>query len=108
MEATHPEIISGLENSFEIIFSKYISWDELKEKLATQINDLIHHDFEKLVAILYKIDVSETKLKTLLATQKEKNAADLITELVIERQLQKIESRKKARPDENISEEEKW
>ena len=40
--------------------------DQLKERLTDYINDLINHNFNKLVNLLYKIDVSESRLKQLL------------------------------------------
>lgn len=77
--------------------------------LSAAINDLILHNFEKLVSLLYRLDVNEKKLRQMLAQQHEVNAADTIASLVIERQLEKIKSRKDNRRDSNdINEEEKW
>ena len=36
-----------------------------KQVLVEKINDLINTDFQKLVSILYRMDVSEIKLKQL-------------------------------------------
>ena len=82
--------------------------DELKQKLSSHINHLINHDFEKLVFYLYRIDVNESKMKRLLVQQDGENASVLIADLIIERQLQKIESRKNTSTDKNIPDEEKW
>lgn len=38
------------------------------EDLAIAINELIKNDFSKLVQLLYRIDVSEAKLKYILQT----------------------------------------
>ena len=73
-----------------------------------RINDLINYDFQKLVAILYRMDVNETKLKQLLKENPGTNAGIIIAELMIERQAQKIRSRQAYKPDENISDDEKW
>lgn len=35
------------------------SFTLFKEKLALYINDLVNHNFEKLISILYRLDVSE-------------------------------------------------
>lgn len=80
----------------------------LKEKLSRHINHLIQDDFEKLVSLLYRVDVSETKLKNLLHKHRDENAGSIIANMIIERQLQKIESRKKAKDSRDISDEEKW
>ena len=80
-----------------------------KQALVEKINDLITTDFQKLVSILYRMDVSETKLKQLLNENPGTNAALIITDLMIERQEQKIISRQQFRKkDENINDDEKW
>jgi len=79
-----------------------------KEKLVSYINNLIDHDFEKLIRILYRLDVSEKKLKETLASSST-DAGVLITEMIIERQMQKIKTRLQySEENKNISDEEKW
>lgn len=53
--------------------------------LITYINDCINHDFNKLVQLLYRIDVSENKLKTILHSNPTEDAAKLIAAVIIER-----------------------
>ena len=79
-----------------------------KEKLAACINDLINHDFEKLIHVLYRLDVSQKKLKSTLVSSSS-NAGMLIAEMIIERQVQKIKTREQFRQqNSNFSDEEKW
>lgn len=80
-----------------------------KQLLAEKINELITNDFQKLVSILYRMDVSEIKLKQLLTENPGTNAAVIIADLMIERQAEKIRSREQfSKRDENISDDEKW
>jgi hypothetical protein len=80
-----------------------------KQILIEKINELINSDFQKLVTILYRMDVSEIKLKQLLNENVGTNAAVIIADLMIERQEQKIISRQQFRKkDKNISDDEKW
>jgi uncharacterized protein YwgA len=79
-----------------------------KEQLAVLINRLINTDFEKLAGILYRIDVSEKKLKKLLSDNPNTDAGLLIADLVIERLIEKKKSREKFHRDSTISDEEKW
>lgn len=65
-----------------------------KEKLIGFINELIQNDFQKLIIILYKVDVDESKLKKLLREGIGKDTPDIIATLIIEREMQKIEIRK--------------
>jgi len=82
---------------------------EFQKHLTEKINHLIQNDFTKLINILYRIDVDETKLKETLKTQPHENAGDIISELIIERLVQKIKFReeftKDAGPNDNT---EKW
>lgn len=63
--------------------------EDLRQQLKTYINHLILHDFDRLIQILYSVDVEEKKLKELLKAQPATDAATLITDLIIQRQEQK-------------------
>jgi hypothetical protein len=101
-------LIQSLKSELVIKMPENISLEELKEKLSFQINYLIQADFQKLVLLLYRIDVNETKLKALLQENSGTDAAMIIAGLIIERQLQKIKSRQQFRQNENMDENEKW
>src|SRR5258705_8611949 len=62
--------------------------------LITAINDLIAFDFNKLIQVLYQADVSENKIKKQLENNKEADAGTIIANLLLERQLQKIKTRR--------------
>ena len=102
------KLLQTLNEQLQVELPKIISEKELEDKLSTLIDHLIQHDFQKLVYILYKVDVSEVKLKQMLQQNADENAYIIIAKLIIERQKQKIESRKKFTPANNISEKEKW
>ena len=88
------ELIQVINNQTGIGLPADISMQQLHEKLIIFINHLIQNDFQKLVSILYKIDVDETKLKRILREDAGKDASEIIARLIIERELQKIETRK--------------
>jgi hypothetical protein len=86
-----------------------VDLEQIKERLAAKINELVNSDFQKLVNILYRIDVNESKLKQMLSWYKDEDAGRVIAELIIERQIQKIRSRESFKnSDDQISDEEKW
>ena len=101
-------LIEDINQSLEISLPVTISSEELKEKLTAFINDLINHDFEKLVFYLYRIDVNESKMRQLLEQWEGENAAGLIADLIIERQSEKVKSRNENRKNDTIPENEKW
>ena len=86
----------------------YLSSNDLLENFAESISYLLANDLEKLIYILYRIDVNENKLK---ATIKENPSRPeyVIAKMIIERQIEKINSREKNKNNfSSESEEEKW
>jgi hypothetical protein len=80
----------------------------LLKRLAAGINQLIQADFHRLIAFLYRQDISESKLKQTLEENTDKDAGELIATLVVERQLQKLQTRQSFKPQQDIPEDEKW
>lgn len=62
---------------------------ELRERLVFFIRNLLLNDFSSLVQILYKVDVDENLMKATLAAHPGMDAAELLTDLLVERELQK-------------------
>lgn len=102
--------VKYINETFDISVPSHASKEQLEIFLAERINYLIIHDFSLLIHILYRIDVSEQKIKILLKENADANAGRVLAVLVIERQLQKIRSRQQSGPgDKNtIDENESW
>lgn len=71
--------------------------DVLRKLLSEKIVYLMLHDMEKLLAILYRIDVNEKKVKEAFAYNEAQKIAPRLAELIIERELQKAHSREEYR-----------
>jgi hypothetical protein len=83
--------------------------DQLRERIIALVNTLINEDFHALLQLLYRNDVSENIIRSSLKNNSNTMTADVIADLIIERQLQKIESRKIFNSkNDNLSNEEKW
>jgi hypothetical protein len=103
------ELVQQVNKELAITISENISLEELHSQLAIHINQLILHHFEQLVSLLYRIDVSEAKIKSLLSRQSNENAGNIIATLIIERQVEKIKSRRQFRQqNDDFDEVEKW
>src|ERR1017187_8080967 len=74
--------------------------EEIISQLIYFINDLINKDFQALVQLLYRIDVNEKKLKELLKQNENIDAASIIADLIINRQLQKIATKEQFKTKE--------
>lgn len=108
------ELIRLLNKELSIDLVDRLSYKEVHDQLAARINELIKNDFEKLVSLLYRIDVSEQKLKSLLHEFPQEDAGNIIASLIIERQEQKLKTRKhsdnyrNSQRDDDLNEEERW
>ena len=71
------------------------SEDQLREVLIKTFDYLVEDDFQKLLQILYKADVDQYKLKSLLENSEGKSSAEVIADAYIERQKAKAETWKK-------------
>lgn len=102
------ELIHTINNNMAIELPEKLSLDELHQQLTKVINQLIQDNFEKLLTHLYRIDVSESKLRLLLKENPGEDAAKIIATLIIDRQMQKMKLRNQYRPDTDIPDIEKW
>ncbi len=103
------ELIRLLNNELPVEIAGQKSYAEIHTQLSAYINTLIKNDFDKLITYLYRIDVNEQKLKSLLQQNPSEDAGNIIAILIIERQQQKIKTREQfSRGNNNFDEEEKW
>lgn len=87
----------------------HITYEQLESLLATKLETMINQDFQQFVLLLYKIDVSENKIRQVLIDDTSAEVYKKIAALLIERQQQKIISRKTfTRPASNDDDEERW
>src|SRR5258708_10995523 len=89
------ELIQDLNRSYELQLADHLSIDQLEALLAERINTMIRGDFGRLVQMLYRVDVNESKLRQLLRDNTGEDAGKIIARLVMERQWPKIETRRK-------------
>lgn len=80
----------------EITFSgnAETAYEELKSQLQTLISGLLKNDPSKILSVLYRIDVMEAKIKKAFLSQYKENRSGLLSDLIIERELQKVIIRK--------------
>lgn len=86
-----------------------LEWEQMDvAALAARINRLITDDFSGLINLLYRLDISEAKLKKLLSEHPQEDAGKIIAELIVERQQQKLQARQQFHREDSIPEDEKW
>src|SRR5215211_73224 len=102
------ELIDILNTELNSELPQVITEENLLQRLSEFIDHLIQTNFQQLVLILYKVDVSENKLKQLLQQASGDNAATIIARLIIEREIEKIKSRNLFSHKNDICDEEEW
>lgn len=96
-ESTLPEIQSALERNWQLDPGAGIVLrpDELKERLVKRILMMLKHSYDRLLGQLYLLDIRESDLKRALDTPGEEKKALALAEIVLAREAEKIESRKR-------------
>lgn len=70
-------------------------YNQLKNFLTEKLRGMLDSNFNLLVNTLYRIDVNEEKLNVLFGSKNRFDIPSALADLIIERQLQKIQFRKK-------------
>jgi hypothetical protein len=68
---------------------------KLRAWLIQEISYMMDRDFQKLLNVLYRIDINEEKVRRAFAGE---NPADQLADLIIEREIMKVETRKRFKP----------
>lgn len=84
------------------------AFEYLKQLLSERIRYLIDHDMEQFLFVLYRIDIEEQKVKEVLATYPLNEAIEAIAVLIIERQKQKVITRRQYATGSNTDDELSW
>ena len=92
-----PAILASATNHLQKVFGvdnlPAKDLETLHYKLAHLIQQLLYSDFNRLLHILYRIDVEERKVKEAMVTEEPEIIAERISRLIIKRELQKAEIR---------------
>ena len=109
MSSASSDIIASINKDWALQLNTTLTEDELVEAFAIHLNDMIVHHFSQLITALYRIDVSEQKIRQTLRENPQADAGKIIAHLIIERQKQKIKTRELFRSrDNDIDENERW
>jgi septum formation inhibitor-activating ATPase MinD len=86
-----------LQKQFEIELPSINDFDQLIQLLSKEINRLLDHDLNHLMNILYRIDVSEKKVKDILSTSSPNQIATHLSIEIVARMREKAILRAKYR-----------
>lgn len=85
-----------VQNSLQLrpdLVEKVSNDEELLKLIEELVTELVNHDFERLLLMLYRLDVSEQKVKQAIDAAGPANASRNIAELILAREKEKAVSR---------------
>jgi len=94
------ELAEAISSRFDLAKTGDLTLDDLKKALTIRILDLLERNIERLLSMLYRVDLSPRKLDEIFMSGSKEEIAEKIAEAVIERQLKKLETRKLYRNSE--------
>jgi hypothetical protein len=71
------------------------SWEQLRQALKARLRELLDDDFSALVNAMYRLDVAENRFKAALEAGNSDLVAENLAEIVLQRELQRLETRRK-------------
>lgn len=89
------EVYSIISTNFELASGNVLSFDEIHRVLTERIHELLEKNVEKLIFILYRIDVGQKRTDEIFNNPSKEEIASLLATAVIERQLEKVKTRRK-------------
>ncbi len=97
----HKEVFEIVSGNFDIVPHNVLSMNQVRDLLAVRVREMLDKNVEKLVSTLYRIDISQRVTDEIFNLSSKDDIALLIADAVIQRQLQKIETRRKYKNDLN-------
>ncbi len=71
--------------------------EEFRKYLTEKMKDMLENNYNLLINTLYRIDISEKKLSELFSSRNKESIPEKLADLIIERQIEKINFRKRYR-----------
>ncbi len=104
MDKSSGEVYDIVTRNFEIEGDKASDLEALKFLLASRIREMLEKNVEKLVSIMYRIDLNPKVVDSIFENASKDEIALKLAEAVIERQLQKAKTRELYRKSKNENE----
>lgn len=79
---------------------KSLTWEDLEGVLGVRIAQLLDEDFERLVNIMYRLDIPEHRFHAAMSGNSSK-IPERLTQLVLEREYQRIQTWNKYQNDKS-------
>lgn len=85
--------------NIEPYYNDFKSISDFKHYLTQKLAEMLEKDFNGLINLLYRIDIDENDLQELFSSQNKEFIPSALADLIIKRQIQKINFRMKIKKD---------
>lgn len=100
-EKLYPEVLEKVSRDFstsrtkiELIEDYTKDIEALKNHLSQKVAEMMEKDFDRFLNNMYRIDVSEVKVRKILNESPFGTIPEKLAELIIERQMQRIKTQR--------------
>jgi hypothetical protein len=94
MEKEINDVCSIISRNFEVETSGELTIESLVKLLSVRIRELLEKNLEKLVSIMYRIDLNQAKVDKIFENISKDEIAYQLAVLIIERQIEKVKTRR--------------
>lgn len=94
MENEINEVYGIISRNFEVETSAELTIESLVMLLGARIRELLDKNLEKLVSIMYRIDLNQAKVDRIFENISKDDIAYQLAALIIERQMEKVRTRR--------------
>lgn len=100
MNDNQESLHSALSKNWGLTHDPSLSMEDLRRVLRSRIKELLQDDFHALVQLMYRLDIDENRFHSAMSAPGSDERVNTLTDLIIERELQRIEFRRKYRNNE--------
>lgn len=93
MENEAQEVFNIISRNFELQKETVLTLNDVKYILTLKIRELLDKNVERLLSIIYRIDINQKKIDRIFENDSKDIIAMQIADAVIERQLMKVQTR---------------
>ncbi len=95
MNDNQESLQNALSQNWGLAKNPALSMEDLKRALRSKIDSLLQDDMHALVQLMYRLDINESKFHNAMSAQNSDERVNALTDLIIERELQRVEFRNK-------------
>ena len=86
-----------LSKNWGLSDTQTLQMEDLRKALQAKITEMLQNDLHALVQAMYRLDINETKFHAAMAAPGLDQQASSLSDLIIEREIQRIEFRERFR-----------